>query len=87
MIGKNDKYKYTSIAFLLSPDVTLIERETYSLLEWLGDIGGLFDALKTIGGAIVGPFASYTLSTEILSSIFKSVSKAPANLQPFVNGN
>ena len=39
------KYKFTSIDLILSSDIIVHERETYSILEWLGDIGGLFDAL------------------------------------------
>ena len=39
------KYKFTSIDLILSSDIIVHERETYSILEWLGDIGRLFDAL------------------------------------------
>lgn len=52
----------------------MTERETYSLLEWLGDIGGLFDALILIAGAIVAPVASFNMNSVLLSSIFRYVS-------------
>ena len=35
-------------------------RSTYSILEWLGDVGGLFEMLKLIGVTIVGPYAVFT---------------------------
>jgi len=33
---------------ILHPDKLVVNRQTYSLLDWLGDMGGLFDALKII---------------------------------------
>ena len=40
------------------------------MLEWLGDVGGLFDGLKLIAQFIVGPLAAFTLNSELLSQIF-----------------
>lgn len=40
-------------------DQNVTERQSYSFLEWLGDIGGLYDALKLIGMFIVAPFTSF----------------------------
>ena len=42
-------------------DLTLIDRHTYSGLEWLGDVGGLFGALQAIGLFIVGPISAFKL--------------------------
>mmetsp|Transcript_16052 Transcript_16052/g.20333 ORF Transcript_16052/g.20333 Transcript_16052/m.20333 type:complete len:101 (-) Transcript_16052:837-1139(-) len=64
------KYKFISLDLMLGPNMVKHERGTYSLLEWLGDVGGLFDALKIIGHWLVVPFASYALKTELVSSIF-----------------
>jgi len=36
----------------------MIERQTYSALEYLGDLGGLFDALGYLGSALVAPIAA-----------------------------
>ena len=38
-----------------------IERQTYSVLDWLGDIGGLGEALVIIGAYLVAPVAAYTM--------------------------
>ena len=51
----------------------MTERETYSLLDWLGDIGGLLEALMIISGVFVGPVVAFTLKEELLSSIFRYV--------------
>ena len=45
----------------MSLDLKIIERSTYSILEWLGDVGGLFDMLCLIGGFLIGPLATYSL--------------------------
>jgi len=48
-----------------------INRKTYSLLDWLGDCGGLTDALRFIAGLIVSPFASYALAAKLMSMILR----------------
>ena len=54
-----------------SQDKTSIERSTYSILEWLGDIGGLFDALKALGAFFAGPFTTMALKKELAASFIK----------------
>ena len=44
------------------------------MLEWLGDVGGLFDMLKLIGSILVIPFAAFRLKSELLSKIFRYIS-------------
>ena len=63
-------YKFSGFVLSVSLDMLITERETYGVLEWLGDIGGLFDALRYIGYLLIAPIASYHLKTELLSSIF-----------------
>lgn len=43
------------------------------MLEWLGDIGGLFDALRYIGAFLLYPLVSFKLQSQILSSNFSYV--------------
>ena len=51
----------------MSPDEIVIERTTYNVLEWLGDVGGLFDALKIIGAVCTSPVAAFYLKVELLT--------------------
>ena len=46
-------------------------RQTYSLLDWLGDLGGLLDIMFYIGRAFVEPVAYFTLHTTMMSSFFR----------------
>ena len=52
-------------------DQNVTERQTYSFLEWLGDIGGLYDALRLIGLLMMSPFSSFFLKSELLSQVFR----------------
>ena len=53
----------------------VINRSTYSILDWLGDIGGLHDALQIIGAFIAGPFSSSALKLELLRRFSKPALK------------
>ena len=47
-----------SAGFALGRDVTFYKRSIYTSLDLLGDIGGLFDALKSISSFIVAIYFS-----------------------------
>ena len=66
----NTKYKFASWYIQISPDMHVTERETYTFLEWLGDIGGLFDALRYLGAWLVAPMSTFKLKTEVMVSVF-----------------
>lgn len=51
-------YKFGSIWLELGQRQTIIERKTYSLLEFLGDVGGLWDGLTLLFDIIIQPIAS-----------------------------
>ena len=40
-------------------------------MEWLGDIGGLFDALVIIGEFLIGPVSAFTLKASLLNKLFR----------------
>ena len=50
------RYKFTSFEINYSPDQQITNRQTYSILDWLGDMGGLLDALYFLGKFLVVPF-------------------------------
>ena len=52
-----NKYKYAGIEFNMSLDQMNWNRATYSILDWLGDLGGLLDILLKIGELLVEPIA------------------------------
>lgn len=56
-----------------SQDENKIERQTYSFLEWLGEIGGLFEIFRMFGLLLVGTFASYNRKSELLTKIFRFI--------------
>ena len=58
-------YKITSLWIELSQSKTIIERSTYDVLEWLGDIGGLFDAFIYLGFVLISPFAAIAFKLKL----------------------
>ena len=49
----------------------MINRDTYDLLSWLGDIGGLTDALFLIGSFLLSPFKKFKSSSYLLQTLFR----------------
>ena len=45
------------------------------MLEWLGDVGGLFDGLIIIFSYLVTPIAAFTMKAELLFHAFSVISK------------
>ena len=46
-----------------------VERQTYSLLEWVGDVGGLLDGLIIIARLLILPHHSLCLGSQSLNTI------------------
>lgn len=66
-------YKINGFWLELGQSYTNIERQTYSILELVGDAGGLFDGLRLIGHFFMAPFAAFTMKTRLLSLFFRLV--------------
>ena len=72
--GSDNEYKITSAWISLSMDQIVVERQTYSILEWLGDVGGLFDMLRLIAGSLVAPLSAFALKAEMMTNAFRYTS-------------
>ena len=53
------------MTFELSRDLRLIKREVYSIMDWLGNIGGLTGSLYGLFGAAVMVFEYQSMFTEL----------------------
>ena len=54
----------------------MINRKTASFLDWMGDWGGLLDALKFLSTIIMSPYSAYALNSHLVSlGIVKLVPK------------
>ena len=63
-------YKFSSFWIERGSETTTIERETYSALEWIGDIGGLYDGFLIMGNTVAGPLAAITLKAKLIAWLF-----------------
>lgn len=49
------------------------QRQTYSILDWLGDIGGLYDSLFIILSFALSPVAAFKLQQTMLTKLFRVI--------------
>lgn len=49
-----------------------IDREAYNMLDWLGDIGGLKEAMMIIFGFIFGLFNYHTFEDYLVSKLYRA---------------
>ena len=67
---ENNYFKFDGLYFELNSMQTKIERTTYSGLEWLGDVGGLFDGIRIIAHALILPVSTLAMRDKILSQVY-----------------
>ena len=65
------KYKFFSMDVFISPDVPKVRRKTDSLLDWLGDWGGLLDGLNFLADILLRPLSAYMIKSKLASLIIK----------------
>ena len=64
-------FKFGSIEINMSQDQITWNRQTYSILDYIGDLGGLLDGLRYACTFIIAPFQSFQLHQLLLTIIFK----------------
>ena len=72
----NRNYKFTSLSIDRNLDLVSINRSTYSLLDWLGDVGGLFDALRLIAEFLIAPVSALALKQKLASHFEQKTTEA-----------
>ena len=58
-VNPKGKYKFSSLEVGLNLDLNVTNRQSYNFLEWLGDIGGLADALFIISEVLLSGYSTY----------------------------
>ena len=61
----NIPYTYMEAYIVLNANLKQISRKTDSLLDWLGDCGGLLDGLNFIGTVLSNPYSTYALHAQL----------------------
>ena len=59
------------MAIKIKPDVLIVRRKTDSLLDWLGDWGGLLDSLHFIADILVSPLSIYMMKSKLAKLLVK----------------
>ena len=72
-IEANGLFKFDSFYFELSSSMFQYERQTYSALEFVGDIGGLYDGLNQLSRMLLAPIATIALKQKLLGQVFSAL--------------
>ena len=62
-------YYYYALFFTMNLDVTVHNRKTYSLLDWLGDVGGLLDGLYLVVEFFIASYQTLILNRYLSSAL------------------
>ena len=65
------RFKYASVDFKMSKNTREISRQTYSILDWAGDWGGLLDAMFLLAETLVFPFSLNALHNRVAKMTFR----------------
>ena len=71
--GSDDDIQ-VSIIYERDLDFHRVDREVYSILDWLGDVGGLYEALKIICGIFLSVVNFLQFENFLVSQLFKKES-------------
>ena len=72
LIKKPDgKYKFGSMHLIVDHNKQMTIRQTYGLLDYIGDIGGLIDALYYLIIFILSPLWKFKFSSRLLTGLFR----------------
>ena len=61
---------FAFVSFSLDSSVLNHSRAIYNLLDFLGDIGGLYDCLKLIAWPLISVFGSGAMTNRLNSKVF-----------------
>ena len=62
---------HISISYEIDLDLVVTERYVYSVLDYIGDLGGLFDGLKLLFIGLIGVFNYNLYSSYMVTHLFK----------------
>lgn len=62
---------HISVTVEVNLDLTIIERQVYNILDWIGDVGGLGEGCFFISYALLGVIHFGALDNMIISELFR----------------
>ena len=71
---------HIAIAYEFDLNLYRIDREAYNLLDWLGDIGGLLEALLIILGFVFGVFKYHAFEDYLVSQLYRAAPREERNM-------
>ena len=66
---------HTALSFEFDLNLYRIDREAYNMLDWLGDIGGLKEALTIILTSVFAVFNYHTFQDYLVSNLYREATR------------
>ena len=63
---------HTAITYEFDLNLYRIDRETYNLLDWIGDIGGLYSAVMLLLALFFGLLTYHTFEDHLVSELYRA---------------
>ena len=63
-------YKFIGIEIIFNPDLKTIDRQTYDLLMFLGDVGGLDFSMYIFGWLLISSYSQFNAYANLISFLF-----------------
>jgi len=70
--------RIANLTLNMDKKVIISDRRVYSILDFLGDIGGLYDAVTMIAAFFISSFANDLFVVWVLKTLFQIAKTAPA---------
>ena len=62
---------HKSLSFEMSQNLATVDREVYTALDWVGDLGGLFDGLSLIFSLVLAILTYKNYDTYMVAKLFQ----------------
>lgn len=82
-----NRYKICGLQINISHDQTVTNRQTYDLLMFLGEVGGLNSILMLMGVLIIGWFSAFNSDSYLVSVLYMQSTNAFQTLRSFLKSS
>ena len=62
---------HKTLSFEMSTNLATVDREVYTGLDWVGDLGGLFDGLKLMFSSVLAILTYKNYDTYMVAKLFQ----------------
>lgn len=81
------RYKIAGLQINLSHDLNIYSRQTYDVLMFLGEVGGLIECLAVMGTIMIGWYSIFNANSYLVTALYQQSTDAFQNLRNFLTND